>query len=614
MRSSVERNSLLKILADLFPGRERVRLGWVLAMSTLAAFAEVIGVASILPFMALVLDPAAITKYPAILSIARAFGAKTTVDAIVVLGIGIVLIVAAGNAVSALNVFVQERFAALTKARLATVLFEGYLRQPMGFHVRRDAPSLLKVVLNDTLLVMGAVISPILLSVSRGILAIATLLLLVAQNPLLALLVGTVLCSTYLGVFYMIRTRERRIARECDYFNLERQRISQEGLGGVKELQVLGREQPTIERFAVAARRAALAESSSRIAGLLPRHVLEAVTFGGILLMTLFLLTRSGQSAPTVIPVLALYAFAGYRLLPALQQVFSAAVSVRFNLPVLRGLHHDLVTVQLPERPVAEVPNEVADIHLRRELRVTDVSFSYDGASCRALDRIDLVIPAKQSIGLVGRTGAGKTTLADLILGLYPPDVGVIEVDGTKLLGPSLARWRNRVGYVPQSVFLANATIAQNIAFGLRQEEIDPVAYREAARLAQAEEFIDALPEGFATIVGERGVKLSGGQRQRLGIARALYHQPEVLVFDEATSALDGLTENAVMDAIGALRGHRTVILIAHRLKTVQACDRIIMLQAGKIVADGSYDYLLTDSKIFREFVGAPTADADIKT
>jgi ABC-type multidrug transport system fused ATPase/permease subunit len=285
--------------------------------------------------------------------------------------------------------------------------------------------------------------------------------------------------------------------------------------------------------------------------------------------------------------------------------VFAGLVTIRFNLPAIANLHADYARMMRPAIP-AVGPSDTAPgprVTLREALQLTNVSFTYEGAPAPALRDVSLTIRATETIGLVGPTGAGKTTLADIILGLYEPTAGRITVDGILLTGPTIAAWQRRVGYVPQSVFLANASITENIALGLAHQQIDFSAVNRAAYMAQAHGFILALPQQYDTLVGERGVKLSGGQRQRIGIARALYHQPDVLVFDEATNALDGLTEDAVMDAIRALAGERTIVLIAHRHRTFEACDRIVMLHEGEVLAEGSYARLLETSDSFRRFV-----------
>ena len=319
--------------------------------------------------------------------------------------------------------------------------------------------------------------------------------------------------------------------------------------------------------------------------------------------MTLaFVLKGEGTAA---IPSLALYALAGNRLVPIFQQFFAAAITIKYHTRAVESLEEDLAIVRHSTRhDRIEIDQPLS---FKNQIELKNLTFQYPTANKPALKDVSLIIPQNQSIGLVGRTGSGKTTLADVILGLYTPASGTIAVDGVSLTEANERAWRQRVGYVPQNVFLTNASAARNIALGIPADQIDHAAVRRSAQMAQAEEFITQLPDGYDTIVGERGVKLSGGQRQRLGIARALYHNPDVLVFDEATSALDGMTEDAVMQAVQSLSAERTMILIAHRLRTVQACDRIVMLEAGRVVADGSYEALMRSSADFRRLAGQAT-------
>lgn len=592
-----------RILTDLFPDRERWRLAGVLAMGFTAAIFETLGVASVLPFMALVLDPAATERFPLLQTVASAFGMESRREALLFMGGVTVAMVTIGNAAGALNILLQERFAARTATRLSSALFAGYLRQPYQFHVHRDTASLAKVVVHDVRLSVMGVMVPLLFAASRCLIALGMLGLLLLHDPLVAIVVALVLGCAYATLFRVIRARQRRWGFEFNENNLMRQRICQEGLGAVKELQILGRERHAIERFAAATFGSAAAEASTRVVAHLPRYILEAVAFGGILLGTLLLVAGAEASAQSVLPVLALYAFAGMRLLPALQQAFASAANVRFHMNMLRDVHRDFVNVGAGasgEERAGAVPSPIA---FADTLRLERVSFVYPNRELPAVREVDLEIRPNESIGLVGRTGSGKSTLADLILGVHEPTAGRITVDGVPLVGPAIRAWHRRVGYVAQHVFLANASVLENIGLGLGPDEIDLEAARKAATLAQADEFIDALPLGYATVVGERGVQLSGGQRQRIGIARALYHDPDILVFDEATGALDGLTEDAVMEAIRTLRRGRTIILIAHRLRTVEACDRIVMLEQGRVVVTGAYDDLMKSSHDFQRLV-----------
>ena len=328
--------------------------------------------------------------------------------------------------------------------------------------------------------------------------------------------------------------------------------------------------------------------------------MIEVFAYAGIVAVTLaFVLKGQGTTA---IPSLALYALAGNRLVPIFQQFFAAAITIKYHTRAVESLEADLAVVRNSTRH--DLVEHDQPLSFKNEITLTNLSFKYPSANRPALNQVTLTIPQNQSIGLVGRTGSGKTTLADVILGLYPPASGTISVDGINLVESNERAWRQRVGYVPQNVFLTNASIARNIALGIPEHLIDHSAVVRAAQMAQAEEFIAQLPDTYDTVVGERGVKLSGGQRQRLGIARALYHNPDVLVFDEATSALDGMTEDAVMQAVQSLSAERTMILIAHRLRTVQACNRIVMLDAGRVVADGTYDELMLNSAAFRQLAG----------
>jgi ABC-type multidrug transport system fused ATPase/permease subunit len=605
--ASPERPSLRRMLLDLFSGRERMLLIGVVGVSVVAALFETLGVISILPFMAVVLDPSALDRYAVIESATRWMGATTTHGKLLAVGMATALTVALGNLAAALNALVQQRFIAHTETRLSEALFSGYLRQPYAFHVRRDAASLLKILNVDVTLMTSGIILPVLQVSARLLVATGILGVLVLRDPVVSMVVLGVLLVAYGLIFRIVRSSQQALSLAANTGHFEKWRVSQEALGGIKELLVLGRVDRAAGDFAAASWQLARARASQQTAGQLPRYALETVAFGGILLITLTLIARTSANTQVIVPLLALYAFAGYRLLPALQVVFAGVVAIRFHLPAMASVHAEHVAAMGgPATPAGGQSSTAPSVRvaLREALQLTNVSFTYEGAPGPALRDVSLTIRPTETIGLIGRTGSGKTTLADIILGLYEPTAGRITVDGIPLTGPAIAAWQRRVGYVSQTVYLTNASITENIALGLSPRQIDLAAVHRAAHVAQADGFIQALPKRYDTLVGERGVRLSGGQRQRIGIARALYHLPDVLVFDEATNALDGLTEDAVLEAIRALSGERTIVLIAHRLRTVEACDRIVMLHEGRVMADGSFARLLETSDLFRRLVG----------
>jgi ABC-type multidrug transport system fused ATPase/permease subunit len=382
--------------------------------------------------------------------------------------------------------------------------------------------------------------------------------------------------------------------------NKDRFQKANEALGGVKEIKLLGREKVFLDDYAKVSRffaiRMALGEALSNS----PRYILDMFAFGAILGIMMWLFV---QDASQVIPVVGIYAFAGYRLMPALQNIYRAITKARFHTAVLETVKRDL------ENAPADFPEHVKRLTLKDKLELRGISFKYPTASSSLLNGLSLDIKANTSVAFVGSTGSGKTTLVDIILGLLDPDKGTLEVDGMLLSEDKLRNWQANLGYVPQTIFLSDGTIAQNIAFGIPEDEIDREAVRKAAHIANLHEFVMSLPDGYNTIVGERGVRLSGGQRQRIGIARALYHDPGVLILDEATSALDNVTEEAVFQAIKNVTGKKTVIMIAHRISTVRECDQIFVLEKGRIVSRGSYQELLSSSARFREFA-QPTSTA----
>jgi ABC-type multidrug transport system fused ATPase/permease subunit len=404
----------------------------------------------------------------------------------------------------------------------------------------------------------------------------------------------------------MVRRYLTRMGKVRLSANRARFQIAQEAMGGIKEVKILGLEEAYLARFRIPSLEMARSSTGVQIVGELPRHLLEAVAFGGVIALVIVLLLREGSNLAAVLPVLGVFAFAGLRMFPSVQQIYHSLIQLRSSDPVLEAIHRDMHEVNSIPRPSRDAAGR---IRLDRGLSLDDVHYSYPNAERASLKGLTLSIDARTTVGIVGGTGAGKTTAVDIILGLLEPQRGSLRVDG-EIIGPkNLRSWQNILGYVPQQIFLTDDSVAANIAFGIVPDRIDMAAVERAARVANLHEFVtNELPQAYQTFVGERGVRLSGGQRQRIGIARALYHDPDVLILDEATSALDNLTEKAVIDAVHNLAQEKTIIMIAHRLTTVRDCDTIFLLENGRLVAQGSYQELLANNASFRQLATADTA------
>ena len=375
--------------------------------------------------------------------------------------------------------------------------------------------------------------------------------------------------------------------------------VLNETFGGVKEIKLLGKEDVFIERFSQPVSKILGCYSAQSLITSVPKYVFESLSFGALLLITVYSVVIS-KNYQEVVPMIGLYTLAMYRIIPALQQIFQSITSIRFGKSALDSVYNDMVNFKDYTKEHKINPGQ--GLPFNQEFEFRDVSFQYPQAEKKIFDRFNLVINANTTVGIVGGTGAGKTTVNDILLGLLTPQKGEILSDGVKIDHNNLRGWQQNIGYVPQHIYICDDTVMRNIAFGVPDNAIDPEAVRRAAQLAHIHDFIEKeLPLGYATVVGERGIRLSGGQRQRIGIARAMYHNPSVLVFDEATSALDGITEDIILDSIHDLAHKKTIIIIAHRFSTVKECDIIYLLDKGKVIDQGTYQQLLANNEQFKK-------------
>lgn len=474
----------------------------------------------------------------------------------------------------------QMRFVYGVQAELSQRLFIGYLRQPYTFHLQRNSAQLMRNLVTEINLFThtGLMSGMTFLTELFVLLGISTLLL--AVEPLGALLVVSTLCLAAWGFNQLTRNPILRWGEARQHHEGLRIQHLQQGLGGAKDVKLLGRESDFVALYRV--HNLGNARYGQRQATLqqFPRLWLELLAVIGLAALVLVMIWQ-GKPLEALLPTLGLFAAVAFRLMPSANRVLTAVQNIRYALPVIDTLYSELGLVDETKSPQPGGP-----LPFKNALTLDQVSFTYPVAEAQALRRVSLTIPRGASVGFIGGSGSGKSTLVDIVLGLLTPDDGTVRVDGIDIQ-TNLRGWQDQIGYVPQSIFLTDDTLRRNVAFGLPNDQIDEAAVGRAVRASQLDDFVKELPEGLDTLVGERGIRLSGGQRQRIGIARALYHDPSVLVLDEATSSLDSATESGVMDAVRILRGNKTLLIVAHRLSTVAHCDRLFRIEQGQVVEEG---------------------------
>ncbi len=573
----------------------------LLAMIFIMALIDVLGVASIMPFMAVLSNPQLVESNALLNEFYMAthrFGITTHHDFLLILGLCVFIFLMLSLGFKALTTYLQLRFTLMREYSIGRRLVEGYLRQPYSWFFSRHSADLGKTVLNEVHQVVDTTLIPAMNLIVHGTVASALISLLIFVDPILALTIGLVLGSVYLFIFKISSRLLAKIGSERISANSKRFMVLSEAFGAIKELKVGSLEQTYIERFDAPAKIYAKHEATARAIGQLPRFALEAMAFGGMLLVTLYLISINGSFAPAL-PVIALYAFAGYRLMPALQYIYISLTQLRYSGASLEAVYLDLINLQEKSNSVLSA-GSTGQLQFNRHISLSNISYRYPGSSHLAVNGISLTIPVSAKVGLVGTTGSGKTTIIDLIMRLLDQESGALDVDSIVIDKSNQRAWQKMIGYVPQQIYLVDDTIAANIAFGIDYKDIDQAAVERAAKIANLHDFVTShLPNKYATIVGERGVRLSGGQRQRIGIARALYTNPRLLILDEATSALDNITEQIVMEAIHNLGDSITIILVAHRLSTVKECGTIFLINEGKVEAQGNFEELTKTNKRF---------------
>ena len=591
----------LKKLLYLLTNHERKRAILLLVMILFMALLDMIGVASIMPFIAVMTKPELVETNIILSTMYKTssmFGVETNQQFLYALGIGVFLLLIISLTFKALTSYAQVRFTSMREYSIGKRLVEGYLHQPYSWFLNRHSADLGKTILSEVGLIVNKGFGSMINFISQCAVTISLLVLLILVDIKLTFIVFLTLGAAYGLMYKFSQNLVNQIGIKRLKANEWRFTILNEAFGAFKDVKVGGLEENYVKRFAVPAKTLAHQSALLSIISQFPRFALEAVAFGGIVLVVLYLMTKS-DGIMSVMPLIALYAFAGYRLMPALQKIYVSLTELRVVGPSLDNIYDDLVNLSKNNKN-----DDINLLHFNKSISLKNVNYNYPNASKTALKNININISAQTTVGLVGATGSGKTTTADIILSLLEPQKGTIEVDDIIINNHNRRAWQNNIGYVPQEIFLSDDTISANIAFGVDPKKIDINSVEHASKIANLHDFvINELPLKYQTTVGERGVRLSGGQRQRIGIARALYHRPKLLILDEATSALDNLTEHIVMEAVHNLRKNITIILIAHRLSTVKNCDKIFLFNKGQLEGQGTFEELIKLSDNFRASV-----------
>ena len=590
------KSDLFKLLY-LFDARSKVIIGCLIVMILVGTVLDLFGVGAVLPIVTLLGSSEPLQDSIFLKNLHDWLQPESQSHFVVLVLTGVILLYVAKNIYLFVLMYLQTRFSFSKHYQIKSRLFRSYMHSPYWFHLKHNSAELLRN-LNLVGNVISMVLAPMMVCVTEVMMALAIFGLLVWVDPASAIVITLGQGILVGGYFYMVRRRLTALGEISKRYEGKTIQQVHQGLGSIKEVKILGQEDFFDKSYSSYLWGGTNSLRSGTIIGQSTRFIVETITVT-LVLGVMIVLLRFGNDSSSILTTFSLFAVAAVRLMPTINRFTVALVQIRFGIPSLNEIYSHLrdcekyVTDDSERRPVERMAFE-------HQVELVDVSFQYQGATKPSLDSIALSIPKGNTVGLVGSSGAGKTTVVDVIIGLLKPAKGKIMVDG-KDIHESFFSWQRQIGYIPQSIYLADDTVKNNVAFGSPIEAIDEDKVWKALELAQLDEFVRSAKDGLSTMVGENGVRLSGGQRQRIGIARALYYEPQILVMDEATAALDNETERVFMESIEKLGQKKTIIIIAHRLTTVKNCDIIFLLDQGRLIASGSYETLMSKSSEFRQ-------------
>ncbi len=588
-------------VVSLFDKRTRIQFGLLFVMMFFGALLEMVGVGMFLPLLQLVATPDKIAANEFLLQFHNALGG----DVMTSFAVGAALMVSffvLKSVLIALFTYIQNKFVYHKMTRASTAQLRDYCSRDYSFHLQRNSAEFIRNIMTSVRVVFTSGIMASMNVLLEILLSLGALTALVFVDPV-STLIGVGILGLAMGIWYLlVRKAILRWSRDSQDSTRDMFLGINQAIGGLKEATVLGRTEFFNRSFFSAALVQADTIAKLSTVSQFPRLIGEVVVVAAALSIVAVIIVQTNQLVAAV-PVVGVFAVAALRILPSMSRIFTGLSQIRQSGPAIHDLYFDFARPEEVMGGALRVETqEDTDpaISFNKNIHLQEVGYQYVGAKGSAVSGINISIKKGESVGLIGRSGAGKSTLADLILGLLAPTSGTIQVDGRDIHS-NLRSWQSLIGYVPQEIFLCDGSIRSNIAFGLEDEDIDEERILTAVEQAYLSDVVQNMPDGLNTIVGERGVRLSGGQRQRIGIARALYHGPELIVFDEATSSLDSLAEKTIADTIDDLKREKTVIIIAHRLTSVKRCDRLYLIESGKNSGEGSLEELARDNATFRE-------------
>ncbi len=597
---------MIKIIIDLFSlltPSQRKRFYLLQILVILMVLLQIAGVASIIPFMALIADLSQLQQDTFIAQVYAASGLNSESQFVFWLGLSVLIMLFLASIISMYTTWKISIFANKVGVEISDRLYTYYLKQDWLFHVSGSSAQLTKQIATESLRVNQGILLPFMHLNANVVFVISMSISIFIFDPIVATVGVVIFALSYYFIFKFVSRILLNNGRSISEMYEKRFRLMNEGFGGIKDVLLLGRHSNFINRFFRTGVVFAYSQGVNSALGHAPRYFMELIAFGSMISLVLYLFTSYDADLSLILPILSVYAIAGIKLMPAFQQIYNSLATIRGNISAYEAIHQDLVNSS-EIKPVTNISKtdkkEKSYLNPKKQISLENISFRYPDKDELVLNQIDISIPVKKVIGIVGPSGSGKSTLVDILLGLIEPQKGFLKIDGKIINNKNRRSWQNNIGFVAQTIFLSEGTIAENVAFGFSKNQINFKQVENVLKLANLNEFVQGLKNGVHTKVGERGVQLSGGQRQRIGIARALYHEADVLIFDEATSSLDGVTEKMIMQAVHRFGGEKTIIMIAHRLKTVEKCDQIFFIDGGKVADQGTFQELIETNESFK--------------